>query len=164
VRTYCQRANTRDFLTNPIALEFGFGIILAIVFTRGRLPKKFATSALLLKLAGIVAGTLFAKSRGTNGLEPDIRFLAWGLLAAALVCSSLFIRERKSRAARILLHLGDASYSLYLTHGIVMTCYAKVIRTALVSNLPPLVWPLAAVAFSRAVGLGTYQCIELPYE
>jgi peptidoglycan/LPS O-acetylase OafA/YrhL len=59
--------------------------------------------------------------------------------------------------------LGDASYALYLTHGFVMTAYARLLLDARIAHALPLaVWMSLAVAFSIALGVATHHLIERP--
>ena len=83
----------RGFLTDPIALEFGFGFALAVAFTNGYLSPPDRPLGLLIGTAGLVLGTVFGTSIGTTGLAPEIRFVFWGVPAAAILTSALFVQR-----------------------------------------------------------------------
>lgn len=88
-------------LTNPILLEFAFGMALA------RLPKLHNPALLPL---GIVACTL---------APADPHDLARSLLTgipAAMIVGGLLGMERRIPQVPVLGYLGTASYSIYLTH------------------------------------------------
>jgi exopolysaccharide production protein ExoZ len=152
----------RGFLTDPIALEFGFGFALAVAFTNGYLSRRIGRWALPAGVAGLILGTAFGTSMGTTGLVPEIRFVFWGVPAAAILTSALFVRGGKSYAGGALILLGDASYSIYLTHAFVMTTYASVLKSGLVTGVPRAALMLLPVVLSVAAGLATYRLIEHP--
>ena len=151
------------FFSNPIALEFSFGIWLAYLYSRDLLPKINPWLVIFLGCAGIAISAIFAPSDGTSGLAPQLRFLAWGVPALMIVYAGLSVGRVSSRAGRLLPLLGNASYSIYLTHAIVMTSYAKLIKTESFSHyLPPLAWMAVAVAVALAIGIATYKLVEQP--
>ena len=57
-----------------------------------------------------------------------MRFLLFGIPAALVVYGALAVVRPSSPIARMLGKLGDASYALYLTHGFVMTAYARLLQ------------------------------------
>jgi exopolysaccharide production protein ExoZ len=143
----------RGFLTDPIALEFGFGFALAVAFTNGYLSPRIGRWGL---------GTFFGPSIGTTGLAPEIRFVFWGVPATVILTSALFVRGGKTYAGRMLIVLGDASYSIYLTHAFVMTAYASVLKSYALPSVPRAALMLVPVVASVVAGLATYRLIEHP--
>lgn len=103
------------FWANPIILEFGAGMVLAHVFFRGiRLPRA-ATWALIL------AGLVVAYVTGPMQTNAN-RVLILGLPALLIVASfALAPAPRNPRALAVVERVGDASYSLYLSHPFVIT-------------------------------------------
>lgn len=100
------------FWSDPIILEFIFGIGLAVLVTRGmRLPRRMPMS--LIGLGAI--GLLFAPSLGLAG--PFARLLESGVPAALLVAGTVFAAApAPSRLTGWLVLGGDASFALYLSH------------------------------------------------
>jgi exopolysaccharide production protein ExoZ len=152
----------RTFLGNPIALEFCFGMALGVAFTEGWISTQVSRAALLVGAAGLVLGATFGPRSGTAGLAPEVRFLFWGLPAAVLLMSALSVAEAKGRFGKALLALGDASYSIYLTHPFVMTMYARILKAHPGSSIPRPIWMVVPILVSLAVGLGTYSLVERP--
>ncbi len=153
----------RSFLTDPIALEFEFGFALAAAFQSGYLPNASGGyGPLLFGISGLVLGTFCGSANGTTGLVPEVRFLFWGVPAVAILTSALWMRDVETSVGRLLVVLGDASYSVYLTHGFVMTAYASFIKHDLLSGVPRVVCMLVPILISIAIGLITYQFIERP--
>jgi exopolysaccharide production protein ExoZ len=153
----------RSFFADPISLEFCFGLWLAYALFHGRLPAIRPALAAVVGLAGILASVLLFPAEGTARLASSIRFLAWGLPALLIVFSALSLDGIPGNAGRALFFLGNASYSIYLTHAIVMTSYAKLIKTpAIAALLPPLAWIMLAGAVAIIVGSLTHLYVEQP--
>jgi exopolysaccharide production protein ExoZ len=105
-----------QFLGNPLVLEFllGIGIFYVPKWRLGfcGLP----LGAILLIGVGLFgfAPTCASTLLGTGGLQ---RVLVFGIPAAMIVYGTLQIEARQS----VWTHLGDASYSLYLSHTYALT-------------------------------------------
>lgn len=138
-------------LGSPIVLEFGFGVILAAALRRG-LSGRWAVPAAVGAALLFVGTSLFWSDAPTNGLGLEVRWLAWGAPAALAVYAAIWWKPRFSL-------LGDASYSIYLTHGLVMAALGKL----LASGRAPL-WPTVAgsVVVSVALGIAVYLAVERP--
>ncbi|MFI4976068.1 MAG: acyltransferase family protein [Caulobacterales bacterium] len=138
------------FLGNPIILEFGFGVALSMMRFRNR----------ALGVAAIAAATLcfcWYALHGSEGLDAHVfdlskpqRVILWGVPAALAVWGALQLDPLTGRISRVLAYLGDASYSLYLTH----------VFTLLVAVMV-FPWPVAIVV-AIAVGAAVHQFIEKP--
>jgi exopolysaccharide production protein ExoZ len=100
-------------LFSTIVLEFLFGVMLAKWTMRGfRLAPAVAV---LLVVAGFVA--ILAMPMGPENL----RVLSWGVPAFAVVAGAVSLEPLVAPVLpRWLLALGDASYSIYLSHGFVL--------------------------------------------
>jgi exopolysaccharide production protein ExoZ len=156
----------RSFFANPIALEFlyglGVGTALAAVsaFSRRTAWALIGCAALLLALSSIIPDRF---TQGTSGLDPSVRFLVWGVPSAMLLAAVLALPPPSSFVARALGRLGDASYSLYLTHSFVMTTYAKIIKLAAPRGASLLfVFASLAIATSIILALAVHHLIEGP--
>jgi exopolysaccharide production protein ExoZ len=100
-------------LFDTIVLEFVFGVVLGKVTQQGsRLPPALAGVLVIAGFAAILALPL--------GPEHS-RVLTWGLPAFAIVAGAVSLEPFVATALpRWLLALGDASYSVYLSHGFVL--------------------------------------------
>ena len=97
-------AALQKFLTNPLMLEFIYGILAAKIFLR-KPVSKFAIFAVILSTVT------------TASLDYSNRVISAGLPSAAIVLLAAKLsqmRARPSRLEKILVLLGDASYSIYL--------------------------------------------------
>jgi exopolysaccharide production protein ExoZ len=154
------------FLRNPILLEFCFGFAVAAAYTRGYIPERLCRPALLLGIVGLILGS-FGPRIGlgpdkTAGLDPEIRFLFWGVPAVALLLSALSVPQPETYVGKSIIAIGDASYSLYLSHTFVMITYARILKTNVLIGVPWPVCVLIAILVSVFVGLATYRIIERP--
>ncbi|SIQ18382.1 exopolysaccharide production protein ExoZ [Rhizobium sp. RU20A] len=151
------QASALAFWTSPIILEFGLGIIAgymasSVNFTNGALARLF-----ILSLAVVI---------GTGNLElGDGRWLLHGLPAAIMMLSLVGI-ERAGALPRltVLSRLGDCSYSLYLSHGLVLSAVAQGWRGMGWSGSVAawLSYMLFAVAAAVLVGWLIYHLVEKP--
>lgn len=113
--------------SNPILLEFLFGCVIGLVYSRtsarpaNRTVSKTGRWLAALGALGLLA-TLFtgygaASYEGMilNGLSSWLRVGLWGVPSALLVAGAvLWSPAMQSWPARLLVFLGDASYSIYL--------------------------------------------------
>lgn len=101
------------------------------------------------------------------GFEGIARVGLWGL-ASALVLSGLLAFESqradlmRSRAARALVYLGGASYTLYLSHPIVIAGTAFVLEGYWPTGWPPFAAEVSAMAAALCFALIFYRWIEAP--
>ena len=132
------------FWTDPIILEFLFGVGVAAVLIHGRRPPAWASLMLMVAgLAGLVLGILLP------GVDGFARPLLVGVPAAMLVAGAAFGRFDATRATwRFLVLGGDASYALYLSHPFSINLVEMVWKRLHLSPGPVFV----AVALVAAVG------------
>ncbi|WP_109478405.1 acyltransferase [Paraburkholderia sp. C35] len=100
--------------THTIILEFVFGVLFAQLRLSGF--RIGATAQIALIVAGVAGWLLMGPP--ANGTF-DMRGLVWGPAAAAIFAGAVLGR-RDIAYPKLLLTIGDASYSLYLTHLFVM--------------------------------------------
>lgn len=139
-------------ISKPIVLEFAMGVGLGTAFARGWLSGKFAAPAALLSIGLFAAASYFSPDPATAGLPETVRWVWWGVPALLMVYASLYWKPRSTL-------LGDASYSIYLVHPIVMTALAKVL---LETQTPLWLAFPAAIVISLGLGLLAYRVAEGP--
>lgn len=148
------------FYTDNIVLEFGLGVLLGAFWSSGLGGSK------PLGLAAIGAGALAIAL--SDRLDPGLwRALKWGAPAGLIVGGCLLVeRARPVAAWRAPRMLGDASYSLYLSHGMALTALAVVWRRAGLLRLPlsEFWFCLAGLALAVASGCALYSAVEKPIE
>lgn len=140
--------------TSPLLLEFLLGHLLAVAYMRR------PTGVALWPLLPIgFAGLLSCWALPDNGLQMACRIVC----ATAVVAGALAIEGRAPYWSFGKL-LGDASYSIYLTHTIIATEIAYRITLHLpLSGVPQMaVLVVLSLATSIAIGVATYRWVELP--
>jgi exopolysaccharide production protein ExoZ len=158
------------FYMDPLLLEFLLGVIIGFAYRQWNPGKR---TALCLLVPGIVFALLFivtgyGDSQAVVQPSPPIRYLhalSWGSAAALIVAGCVFLG--KNGATVILLRhplirlLGDASYSIYLFHMLVLGLIAALyLRVGFFLN-PYLAIPIHA-AIAIAGSLFFYKWVEQP--
>ncbi|VIO65770.1 hypothetical protein CI1B_08770 [Bradyrhizobium ivorense] len=139
--------------THPLMLEFAAGIVLGWLFLNGKIPNVW-----LLLPIGFLA--LFA----AHVVRLPYLFLQNGLCAALIMVGAI-AAERSFRIRDIgwLRLLGDASYSIYLTHALTLFVVRRLfLRLPLEGVLQFASFAIFAAAASLLVGFVVYFKIERP--
>jgi exopolysaccharide production protein ExoZ len=145
-----------EFYTFSRILEFAFGMALGWIYIRGiKVPQAMGWASLLLGIGAII---LTADSFEDRGLRVGI--------PALLVVAGAVIIERASVAqhVRALHFLGNASYSLYLSHPIVLSFLGQVGRRFQLGALPGATFFFGSVSVASAIAAAglIYLYIEMP--
>ncbi len=156
-------------LTSALMLEFGAGVLLYLAWRAGwfqhHKPLWYALLAAALAAYGwpVASASPIVQSIVTGAFDGDaagFRLLYWGLPALGIAAFMLTLRPgHDSRLRKIARAIGDASYSIYLTHLFVVRLAEETIQRF---DIAP--WPAAAVAFlvSPLVGWLCYRLVEQP--
>ena len=146
------------FYTDGIMLEFAVGAGLGFLFTReGRLPWPAA-------LACLGGGTLALVVAG-EGARDLPRALVLGLPALLIVAGAVTAEAaRPVRSLALPRLLGDASYSIYLSHGIMLSAVGQAWRRLHLDALPGgwAGFGAMAVLVTAVVGVALYWGVERP--
>jgi len=137
--------------TDQIMLEFVAGMMLARLYELGHWGSR-RLGHLLLGI-GVLSYALLA----VTGVEHP-RLLAWGIPAFLVVAGLLAVELSGGLFRSRLLNLtGDASYSIYLTHGIIISLLGKA-----GSALPSFVLLALCLLVPTAVGIVIWWSVERP--
>jgi exopolysaccharide production protein ExoZ len=148
------------YLADPIELEFLAGLLMA-----GFLIRVQATPVWLSVVVffGALCFALLVPTPGLLEFTP-LRPLLWGIPGALMVWSVLALDPHWDLARqRVLLLLGDASYSLYLVQGFLMPAVGALAAHLHLHGAPGLVifFGLSTVA-TIAVAIVVHLYVELP--
>ncbi|MEQ8268834.1 MAG: acyltransferase [Parvibaculum sp.] len=151
------------FWSRPIILEFAGGCLLALAFLRGW---RFSTLwAVLIVASGLGWLVYVAEYWNEGGL--DARLFVTGV-PSILIVAGIALRRRTgddgktSMASRAFVHLGDASYSLYLVHMFVIRTLTKLVPVDLLGVIYPFVYMIAVFALCILAATLSYRLIERP--
>jgi peptidoglycan/LPS O-acetylase OafA/YrhL len=144
--------------TSPLMLEFVFGCLIGKLFC-SRIQVSRRTAAITLSL-GIVL------LLGTTSLQigPTERFFYWGVPAALVVGGALFWERAGGwQPHRLLGAIGDRSYSLYLSHYLLLLALMAVASKIDRGHQLPgdAVW-LVFILSAIVIGALSYRFIETP--
>jgi exopolysaccharide production protein ExoZ len=161
---FLPEGSLKDFLANPIALEFCYGLILAYFIHFRALEWSLLRHLWLPGLILLaVSAALPERHSNTSLLPANVRYFAWGLPALLVTLSFIKSQFSKSWLTRILLPIGDASYAIYLTHPMMMILFATLIKLHLLKSVAyPIIWPLIFVFISTVLGLLVHYTVERP--
>ena len=154
--------SVQAFYTSDIQFEFVFGLLIASVYVRGvRLPHLLNVTLVLLGLSAIWIGA-----------HEDHRVIYKGVPAAFVVIGLVGLNRVLERApARLFKLLGDASYSIYLTHLFTVGVLDMLARKAFASShgaglkasgLFHVVYLGVGLAASAGVGVAVFWVVERP--
>jgi exopolysaccharide production protein ExoZ len=147
-------------VVNLIVLEFVAGMVLARVTLMG--VRLAYVPALLLTIAALA--TLVASDTLPEAQVNSARLLYWGIPGAALVLAAVSLEPAAdSPLLRVPKLLGDASYSIYLSHGFVLPVFGVVAtRIGLGGPIGAALAFTGAIVLSAAVGIFVHLWIEQP--
>lgn len=141
-------------------IEFAFGMLIGLATVRGKfIPERIAVALLLTSLA-VLGLNNFSEVAGSY----QYRIWIWGVPGAILLASVVSLEGRlKAGNIRPLVKLGDASYSLYLIHALIIgAVWAVAAKVVPMNALVGTVMYLLAIVASVLVAWVTYQFVELP--
>ncbi len=139
---------TPFFLQNPIMIEFVFGMTIGtFLYDRRSFFWMLGGTALVMATLPMTG--------------PAWRVWAFGLPSAGLVSLVIFADLRKTYKGRVLPELGNASYSIYLTHVVAISFVCKIASVAMPRVPTAVITPLITL-FAIAIGYIAYRLIENP--
>jgi len=151
------------FWGNPVVLEFLFGCAIGWYDLNGS-PERIPRS---VWLAALAAGTIAFFALGAADQSLAWRVLLRGIPGAIVVLAAIGFERRAARLRRsgLLHYLGDASYSIYLSHLFAIVGLRVVwlkLHVPHASASDALVFALCAVAAGTACGCLVYSYVERP--
>jgi peptidoglycan/LPS O-acetylase OafA/YrhL len=143
-----------------IAVEFIYGMAIAVLASNVRLPRAAALSLLGL---GIVGLAMVAEASP----QSEYRFALWGIPCALVVAGATLSRfALASRLWKPLIVLGNASYALYLVHPFM--AMPRLFAEKILGNAHgawldhPIPYAIALVALMIGAALAVHFFVEKP--
>jgi peptidoglycan/LPS O-acetylase OafA/YrhL len=160
-----------DYYTSLIILYFAAGILLAMAREHlqdtGRLPRISATTALAVALTATVAYSLtvaFSGAARSTDTSPYAQIAACAV-ATLLCCLAAEWAPGTGTLRRLVPRLGDASYSIYLTHSLIMGVAGRLWAShmGLTTNLlEAALFIFIVMVLASLLGLLSYRFVEQP--
>jgi exopolysaccharide production protein ExoZ len=146
--------------TDTLLLEFLAGVIIGAVYMRG------TTLSPAISVAMVGAATLLLVAFETSLLPDVTRIVTWGIPAMLLVVATISLdRAGMIPSINILKLVGDASYSIYLSHILsieVVEFLWEITGWSIDTLATQLVFVVVCIGLSAAVGILTFYMVEQP--
>ena len=113
-----------NFIFSPHNLEFLLGCLAA--YTIYKYQFKFGTLLIYFSIFLLMVSVINTKYRefDVSGISP---LVAYGIPFTLLIIGSVYLEVSKTiNVSQILIYLGNASYSIYLTHGFFLSNISKI--------------------------------------
>ncbi len=155
----------QSVLSSPLTLEFIAGALVGLYWKR--LPAALALPvACIGALSLLGAMLLFAQQQGTAP-SALLRLLGFGLPSALLTLGLVrWERVRAPRLPRLLLRIGDSSYSLYLSHVFVISAAGRLWRASGWNHGPGQSAAFLLLTVLACIGVGwlSWRLLEEPLQ
>ncbi len=155
---------------NPTFIEFGYGVVLALILPRLRKAPSYGAVPLLTTAAVFYLFAAIAGDGGSGAWRATLsdehtewRVIVFGTPALCVVVAAIIFERRFSGriAARpCLAYLGDASYSIYLAHSLVLLGLWSLWRVT--GAPPPSVVVVSGLVVAILAGVAAHRFIERP--
>lgn len=153
------------FWSRPIILEFGAGMVVALLMMRGGIVLP-AVARIALAIAALAWLAADPTGRLALAITPNDgwRLVAWGIPAAALLVAAISgPMPLANRGGVVAVALGDASYALYLSHPFVIRAMLILIeRTSLGGMIGPLGFVALTLLLAMLAAVAIHVWIERP--
>jgi len=144
---------TAAFYTSPLVAEFALGAVLGWRVVKGGQVNRYA--AVLMLVLGALLLPMPSAIKYINTITASI------LIVAGVVFLDMLGLVRFQRLPHL---LGDASYSIYITHAMIVSAFGQLWQRLGLFEMPFAVPLYVGCAFSVAIfsGVIVYRLIELP--
>jgi len=157
-----------QLLTNPAVLEFLAGCVLFYIYRRGRLHPSIGVLLLALSLLGLTAIIVYTTQTHPGHPEwiadgPWRRPLLYGTFATLFLLGAMELeRTNLIRYLPILSSIGDWSYSIYLSHALVLGLIGRLIAQILPHQTSIFLVALIGLPAVVIFGYLSYIYLERP--
>ncbi len=152
-------------VSSPLSLEFIAGALVGLYWRR--LPAALALPAMLLGALAFAGSLLWLAGTPPQELPVLHRAAYFGLPGALLVLGAVrWEQARQPGLPRLLLRIGDSSYSLYLSHVFVISALGRLWQRSgfTAAHWQHAVFLAVAVAACAVVGWLSWRLLEQPLQ
>ncbi|GAA4755203.1 acyltransferase [Sphingomonas daechungensis] len=144
------RIDVMNFYANPIIFEFLSGVVLGIIYMRHQFARSWTW------LLAVAAGFIILRD---GSILPFLGHASNLVGATLVVGGALYSRTLPIPGLKA---VGDASYSLYLTHVITLAALAHFWRSGGLESLGPTAFTAVGVTVSILGAMLCYRLLERP--
>jgi peptidoglycan/LPS O-acetylase OafA/YrhL len=159
-----------EFVFNPVNLEFGCGFCVGVFYLNRERLISFARLAAqanrrpnilsLMLVIFLVVELIVAMTFDLNATKVPSA-LALGFMCSAVLLIAIALGPAKSIFSRLIELLGDASYSIYLIHNIVILAYLDALKHFALHPSPYVVH-IVLILLALTVGVIVHLSVETP--
>ena len=155
------------FYSQSIMLDFALGMVLGVfrdqISAAMRRMSVLPWLALSLGLGALIAFSLLPVAPSEYA-PPANTVLTFGIPATLIVMAAIGFEDAKTQGQpwRLLQEIGNASYSIYLTHFFVVGMLIAFASRAHLSPEPRALLAFLAIPLTAIVGIGVYRFFERP--
>lgn len=151
-----------NFITDPWGVEFILGILLGIYFLKYDYRIPFAKLFLLFSFL-ILFFIAYYQHGSLLDIEGWPRILIYGIPAFLLVLFAIEVEQQGFILHKFLIKLGDASYSIYLSHLFIVNAIGVIfIKFWVHGHIFELTMVVVMITVALLYGLISYKYIETP--
>lgn len=113
-------------VTNPLTLEFIAGALLGL--HRRAVPTAAGMPLLVSGTTVLLAAMGFMPEEGPGAMSPAVRAAVFGTASLAILAGAVLLENKRGSVSivrRVMEHIGDSSYSLYLSHIFVISALGR---------------------------------------
>lgn len=156
------------FYSQPIMFDFSLGMILALfhdqISTTMRKVPILPWLTLSLGIVSLLMASSLLPIASSSYAPPTNTFVTFGIPAALIVMTAIGLDDARTRGQpwQCLQEIGNASYSIYLTHFLIV---GALIAFANHIHLPPtlrIILALTAIPLTAIFGICLYRFFERP--
>ena len=142
--------------TNPLLLEFVFGLFLGWIWWSGYIQSRLTGLALLVSSLFLIVHSFLLEGTDVDGFS---RVLEWGVPSLMFIAGALAFEDSRILRSRALQNLGASSFSIYLIHPHVLLAFASIWRRIGFHSIT--LYLSAAVFLCISVGFLCYLGLEI---
>lgn len=159
---YKENSPLIKLIINPLTIEFIFGILIGIYFIKYNHRLAFAKTFLFLSFFSLFILAYYHNILPALGGNWH-RVVVGGIPASLIVFFSIEVEKQGLILNQLLIKIGDASYSIYLSHILVLNTVAKISSLFLIKNyIFELAMATGMLIITVLYGLISYKYIEIP--
>jgi len=147
-------------IINPLTVEFMAGVLLGIYYLNNSHNIRFSKVLLFISFLSLLFISYLHESIEIQGWN---RIIIFGMPSFLIILFSIEVEKQGFIFHKYLILIGDASYSIYLSHLLTLNVVAKVFNIFLYENyIFELFMIIAMITIALAWGLISYKYIETP--
>lgn len=155
-----------EYYTSPVILDFALGAGFGVFYVsrRANFSSGNRAGAWLLIATGALLIAVTGSGLGLSSSHNILRPMTWGLAGLLLIYGCVLLEENGFVAKnKILISLGNASYSIYLVHNLMIQVSEKAVSQFLAPGLVALgMMIVGALVLTTIFGWASYKFIESP--